>query len=293
MTLISRFIFFEEQKLFPNSKEKVVIDNISIVIPVKDNQKGIDLFLSEFIAIHTEMATPKEVIIVDNNSSPPIHIASTFLDNVDKLKLIKCLKPGPASARNAGARQAKGKWLLFLDSDCIPTEHLLSGYLNAPEGAIAYAGNVKSMGTDWLSQYYETQEILVPLKTKNVKNRFVPQYLITANCLVLKSAFDEVSGFNESITIAGGEDIDLGLRLSQIGRLEFAFDSIALHNFDDGLIGFAKRFIRYGVGNRIIEKLYNVKMKPIPFKPNRTTIINNLLARLQFLFLYLGYINAK
>lgn len=180
-----------------------------------------------------------------------------------------------------------------MDSDCVPTENLLTGYLMANKGAIAYAGNIKSVGNGILSNYYISQEILIPLKTENIERKFVPQYLITANCLVLKKAFDEINGFNENIKIAGGEDVDLGLRLSRIGRLEFAFNSIAKHNFNDGIIGFINRFQRYGKGNRIIEDIYGTEMKPTIFKPNKKNIWNSFFAKLQWLFLLIGYLKMN
>ena len=196
------------------------------------------------------------------------------------------------TARNFGALNSIGQWILFNDSDCIPTKSFLTGYANADNGSIAYAGNIHSVGNDRLSKYYESQEILIPLKTYNDKGDFVPQYLITANTLVWRQAFIEVNGFNEKIKIAGGEDVDFGLRLSQVGHLSYAFDSILLHNFSDGIIGFYKRFKRYGQGNRIVETLWQTDMRPRPFRPNKRTIINEVFAKLQYLFLLHGYLRA-
>ena len=290
MTLVSRLVFFKEKKTLKESSERIKTNDISIVIPVKDNQKGINNFLNEFEKTQTEDNLPKEIIIVDNNSKLRIKISKKFKNYKVPIKLLSCSKIGPASARNLGVKQAKGKWILFVDSDCIPTKSILTGYLTANEGAIAYAGNVKSVGNGILSNYYISQEILIPLKTKNKEKKFVPQYLITANCLVLKSAFNKIGGFNENIKIAGGEDVDLGLRLSQIGRLEFAFNSIAKHNFNDGILGFSKRFVRYGKGNRIIEEIYGTNMRPRIFRPNKKTFINEWLAKLQWFFLIIGYL---
>lgn len=291
MTLISRLVFFTVKKTQKKSSGRIKTDEISIVIPVKDNQKGIDQYLDYFFSSHQLEQFPKEIIVVDNNSNPPIRIPHQYL-KAEIIKLIKCRKPGPAAARNAGAGIAKGEWLLFNDSDCLPTGSLLSGYLNADNGSVAYAGNINSLGKDWLSKYYESQEILIPLKTYNERGDFVPQYLITANSLVWREAFIESKGFNEDIKIAGGEDVDLGLRLSQIGNLSYAFDSIALHNFNDGLIGFYRRFMRYGYGNRIIEELWKTDMKPQIFKPNKITPFNIIVSKMQYLFLLFGYNKA-
>ena len=249
MTLISRLVFSTKEKTIKKSSERIKTNEISIVIPVKDNQIGVENYLKRFFETHVEKDYPKEIIVVDNNSNPEIVISQKYLNNRLPIKLIKCSKIGPASARNKGVKISNGKWILFNDSDCIPTSSLLKGYLNADNQSVAYAGNIKSLYKDKLSLYYESQEILIPLKTYDNNGNFVPQYLITANSLVWKEAFNEVNGFNENIGIAGGEDVDFGLRLSEIGSLSYAFDSIAIHDFSDGIIGFYKRFKRYGVGN--------------------------------------------
>lgn len=292
MTLISRLVFFTKKKTSKKSSERITTNEISIVIPVKGNQKGIDDYLDNFFASHKPDNFPKEIIIVENNSTVPTKISDRHLARGMTIKLLSCKKHGPASARNYGVSHATGQWILFNDSDCLPTDTLLNGYVQADNGSLAYAGNIKALGQDRLSKYYESQEILIPLKTRNDKNEFVPQYLITANTLVWKKTFLEIDGFNENIKIAGGEDVDLGLRLSQLGNLSYAFGSIALHNFEGGVISFYKRFNRYGQGNRIIEHLWQTDMKPKIFRPNKRTIFNGLTAKLQYLFLLIGYIRA-
>jgi len=292
MTLISRLVFFTEKKTSQKSSERIETNEISIIIPVKDNKQGIDLYIEKFFETHDQVNYPKEIVIVDNNSIPAISINDKYFKKGLEIRLIKCSTPGPAAARNKGAFSAQGKWLLFNDSDCIPTRTLLTGYKKADNKSVAYAGNIKSLKSDKLSEYYETQEILIPLKSYNEKGKFVPQYLITANSLIWKNAFKEVNGFNEKIEIAGGEDVDLGLRLSIIGKLSYAFDSIAIHDFSDGLIGFYKRFIRYGQGNRFVEKLWKTDLKPRLFRPNKRTLTNEILAKFQYLVLEIGYRQA-
>lgn len=290
MTLVSNRIFFESTYLPKISSGSVKLDEISIVIPVKNNQEGIERYLNKFFEVHNSQHYPLEIIIVDNNSTPAIHIPQKYQLN-DIVKLTTCLKPGPAAARNRGVAIAKGSWLLFNDSDCLPTQSFISGYINAQNTSVAYAGNVLALGNDRLSMYYQSQEILLPLKAP--ANHDQPQYLITANSLIWKKAFIEAGGFNEEIKIAGGEDIDLGLRLSKIGNLSYALESAVLHDFNDGFIGFYKRFKRYGYGNRILQEIYGVDMLPRLFRPNVKTPFNTAMSRLQYLSLLFGYMRAS
>lgn len=287
MTMISRLGFKPTKKQNIKSDFLQSTEDITIVIPVKDNQNGIDFFLTEFFRTHSADNFPKEIIIVDNNSTPKIEISRT--DFPIPIRLLTCSKTGPASARNFGAKHSQTNWILFTDSDCIPTSNLITGYLKVQNGSVGYAGNIKAYGKDIFSKYYEQQEILVPPKVYERLNEPRPDYLITANCLVWKPAFENVDGFNETIKIAGGEDIDLGFKLLNIGQLTYAFDSIAKHNFGDGLWDFKERFVRYGYGNKIISKLYDLDLKPKTFRPNSWTPINFILAFMQYYWLTIGY----
>jgi glycosyltransferase involved in cell wall biosynthesis len=288
MTLLSRLVFFPKKKTLISSG-RILTNEISLVVPVKDNQEGVDHYLDTLFQILKPGELPLEIIIVDNNSNPAFELPFRFNNKGLRISVLSCSIPGPAAARNYGVKNASGEWILFNDSDCLPTKSLISGYMIAENGSVAYAGNIKSFGNDRLSQYYESQEILLPLKTINHNNQHVPQYLITANTLVWRDAFISINGFNENIPIAGGEDVDLGLRLSEIGNLCYAYESIALHKFDDGIPGFCKRFIRYGQGNRMVEELWKTRMKPRPFRPNESTLLNEFFAKLQFLLLLYGY----
>ena len=287
MTMISRLGFVPTKKQNIKSDLLCLTEDITIIIPVKDNQIGIDLFLTTFFETHKQESFPKEIIIVDNNSNPAIKLQNDFYPI--RVQLLTCNKVGPASARNFGVKNSTTNWILFTDSDCVPTNSLLTGYLKVQNNSVGYAGNIKSLRQDFISKYYEEQEILVPPKVYENGNKPRPDYLITANCLVWRQAFDKVGGFDETIKIAGGEDIDLGFKLLNIGQLTYAFDSIAKHNFGDGLKDFKERFKRYGYGNKIISDVYKLDLTPKIFKPNKQTLLNYILAFLQFIWLTRGY----
>lgn len=263
--------------------------DVSLIIPVKNNQAGLQHFLTKLFQTHPPDALPGEIIVVDNGSSPPIHIPEPLTRHNAIVRLIHCLKPGPASARNAGCRVARGRWLLFADSDCEPTGSFVAGYGEAMNGSIGYAGFVASRGDDRLSRYYESQDILVPPRVREDR----PQYLITANALVWRRAFNVVGGFDEQFPLAGGEDVDLGFRLSQVGLLSYAPTSVVRHDFGDGYGGFVRRFVRYGRGNRKLARDYRIDLRPKLFIPTRRNAFNWCAALAQFLCLSWGYWTAS
>jgi glycosyltransferase involved in cell wall biosynthesis len=286
MTLLSKLGYIPNRQRLLISPLLKSTGDVTIIIPVKNNQEGIDTFLNAFFQTHLQETLPREIIIVDNNSNPEIKLNTTF---PTPIHLVKCKKIGPASARNYGARLAKSEWIYFTDSDCIPTKSTLTGYLKNQNGSVGYAGNIKANRQGLISKYYETQEILIPPKIYGTGNTFFPHYLITANCLVWRQAFEKANGFNERIHIAGGEDIDLGFKLLQFGKLSYSFESLVFHNFDEKLGTFKERFRRYGKGNKIISELYDLNLKPTPFIPNKKSLSNYILAFIQYLSLCKGY----
>jgi len=288
MTLLSTLGLQPWKRKVLISPTSIDFSDISVIIPVKNNQKGIKLFLSEFLKTHSPARYPREIIIVDNNSKPPICIPKEYVHDGLNITVLRCSSPGPACARNLGIQHAQTEWVLFTDSDCIPSPSFLLGYFEAMNGSVGYAGTVKAWGRDRLSRYYESQEILIPPKMcEDGVTR--PEYVITANTLVWRAALEDIGGFNETIMIAAGEDIDLGFRLREIGNLSPAPAACVYHNFDDGLIGFIKRFLRYGKGNRIISQLYTLDLTPRIFRAKQPSVFNWLFSRIQYLCLYWGY----
>jgi glycosyltransferase involved in cell wall biosynthesis len=119
------------------------------------------------------------------------------------------LRHGPAAARNAGWRAARGEVLAFTDDDCVPAPGWLSAGLSALEkdpGLSAAAGRV-----------------VVPLAQRPTDYELDAAGLqdaefVTANCFCRRRALEAVGGFDERFTAAWREDSDLQFTL--LGRGE-------------------------------------------------------------------------
>ncbi len=280
--------FSPNKKLHLTAPRIETAKEISIVMPVRKNQKGIETFLEDFFNTQAAEFLPLEVIIVCDKGESVILPPKSPNYPID-VRILLSNEKGPAAARNVGWRNAKGAWILFTDSDCRPTPTWLKGYLQASNGSIGYAGSILAFGDDSISKYYQSQNILMPPMGNQSNSACSPDYLITANALVWKKALEKIKGFNEVIKIAAGEDIDLGFRLREIGNLSFSIDSVILHDFNDGLFGLIKRFRRYGKGNHILAEMYNLKIKPRRFTPRKKSFTNYVLAYIQYLSMLWGW----
>lgn len=282
-----------KDKKFEGLIPTIESNEISIIIPVKNNQTGIDRFLKLFFTTQKEVFFPREIIIVDNNSAEPVKISEYFTGNGIDIKVLTCKKRGAAAARNLGITNAVGKWLLFSDSDCIPTDTFITGYLQNSIKAIAFTGNIQSQANTWLDNFYDRERVLLPRMKPNTMLELVPLYIITANALVWKEAIIKCGYFNESFTKAGGEDVELSIRLWNIGNTAAVPKSVVLHDFGNGIKDFYKRFINYGKGNRQLESITKINMKPTFQKPKQSTFLDYFTKFLQYAFISIGYYIKK
>lgn len=293
MTLITPFSLRTKLKKIDNilTPKKISVKNISVVIPVKNNQKGIDMFLDSYLSLLKKgVDLPDEIIIVDDNSKAGLQLAKKFRQIEEKIILVKSESNGVSAARNTGWRKAKGDWVHFTDSDCVLTETTYLGYMQKANGSIAYAGNIESLGGDTISQFYYRQETLLPYKDPDDGTPF---YIVTANCLVWKEGLRLVNGFNQSFIDAGGEDIDIGFRLSQYGKITFVLKSTILHDFSDGIFGFINRFYRYGKSLKKIKKIYDLRQPMIWIKINSNGFAHFCLGLLMNMIFNIGYFKER
>ena len=156
-----------------------------------------------------------EIIVVDSDSPDGTKaIAKKYADKIVNLK-----DRGVGKARNLGAREAKGEFLLFLDADTvldsrfIAETHAVLGDANIVYVAGTMAGLEWSGTLDNLLKFLHYGLVnLVSTLTAHLGFPFFP----TVCCACRKSAFHKVRGFDEGLAIA--EDLVFSLKMGKIGK---------------------------------------------------------------------------
>src|ERR1700674_3238284 len=113
--------------------------SFSIVVPTYNRPGPLSQCL-ESIALIDYPADRFEVIVVDDGSHPsPCEIVARYGKRFP-IRLLSKENGGPASARNFGARVARGDYLFFTDDDCRVERDLLRRLAvhleHAPDAAI-------------------------------------------------------------------------------------------------------------------------------------------------------------
>ena len=171
-----------------------------------------------------------EVIIVDDSvENESVQIRRLCKDYGCRYNYFQA---GVSAKRNYGVRMSENEIILFLDSDCIVTEHIIEEYARkyANDKTAAVAGPLEFVGLDtWFWKAIEA----TPYLTCFYLPRFLPkvEWGVTANFSCRKDVFLKVGGFDETFRRPAGEDVDLGLRIRKSGHeILGASDALVYHS---------------------------------------------------------------
>lgn len=248
-------------------------NEISIVIPVKDNQRGIDNYLQRFFAVTPKQSYPCEINIVDNNSSEITTVQDQYPIPV---RVLTCTKRGPGAARNVGVEHSSGSWILFHDSDVVVDEMTVEAYcrMNYTYDWVGMQGRYIAMSEGHYTHFYSRYMSANPLPALNPNTiglspgRWEPYIFVTANCMANKDVFQRIGGFDEQIVAVASEDLELGIRLKQEGHIGIVERSIITHHLTESLGDFCDRWTRYARGDSYVSgKHPDIWVEPFQFPP--------------------------
>jgi glycosyltransferase involved in cell wall biosynthesis len=180
---------------------------ITCIVPVCNGERYLGEALDSILA---QTYRPVEVIVVDDGSTDgTAAVAARFGQQVG---YIKQSNQGPAEARNAGIRMAKGDFIAFLDADdCWHSEKLgrqIACFHARREldYCVAHVQNFWGAEMDAEAEKYQQHRISRPL----------PGY-VTGTLLARRAIFDRVGLFNPAL--AHGDSTDWFLRAAERGAV--------------------------------------------------------------------------
>ena len=197
--------------------------DVSIIIIAHNRQELFDRCLNAVEAC--EMEFSKEIVVVDDRSTPPLKVTSenVRLFSSDHL-------PGPSGARNKGATEAVGSYLFFIDSDIeVDTKGVLELYTSVRAQNIdAVFGMFALKKQNRRGNFYsEYKNMVLHYKALCTSKK---SFLINTSIFAIKKdLWRDIGGFNEESQI--GEDIEIGQALRKHRKVVFLNKNIrAIHN---------------------------------------------------------------
>jgi len=210
---------------------------ISVVIATYERADGLRRLLADLAAQDLEPSA-FEVLIVDDGSQLPAIAAVADAPMPRATTFLRIPNSGPATARDTGARRARGLVLVFLDDDMRVAPDFLTVHLAAhlqQERGTVVLGNIApdpALGRMPLFERFHAG-MIARFKADVVSGRVAPRgvHLCTGNVSLRLSDYLAVGGFDR--TLRRCEDRDLGIRMEQHGcDFRFAAAAIAVHGSD-------------------------------------------------------------
>ncbi|WP_424008773.1 glycosyltransferase family 2 protein [Haloferax denitrificans] len=225
----------------------------SVVIPTYNRPERLK---SSIESVANQSTDDYEVLVVDDGSDNPQQdeVLTQIEAKYSKVRIIRQQNSGPAAARNRGWHEAKTNTVLFTDDDCIVPPNWVASLSGAFEPKIAAVGGPFipadcHFRNSYFAKYHRKQaeDQYRPIEQSRTQEEPLP-HGITANIAYKKEVLEEVSGFDESFPIAGGEDADL---IKRVGDLGYSFKYIPTpvhHNDKYTIETFLKRSYNRGKG---------------------------------------------
>lgn len=234
----------------------------SVVVPTYRRPDLLDRCLSAMAAQDLD-ASDFEVIVADDaaNEATRWQVEGQADRFPTSLRYIPVTATrGPAGARNAGWRAARGAIIALTDDDCVPE----SDWLRMGLGAFAADPEIAAA----------TGRMVVPLPddpTDYERNEagLEGAEFVTANCFVRRVVLQSIGGFDERFTAAWREDSDLHFRLMRGGyRIVRAPGAVVVHPVRPARWGISLRQQRKTFFDALLYKkhpdLYRDRIRPRP-----------------------------
>jgi glycosyltransferase involved in cell wall biosynthesis len=217
---------------------------ISVIIPAYASEDALYTCLAALE--QQEQAPTFEVIVVDNGSVPPLRIPER-----PGWRVLREDRVGSYAARNHGVANARGQFLVFMDTDCMPERDWLRACKKrlACEPGTFIGGRIETVYEDPKAptavEIYD--KAVMPLDQKSYIQKW--GFAATANLAIRRTDFDRVGPFCADLKSYGdrewcGRAIAAGL------QLVYAGEAVVQHRARRTLADLIRREVRLEGGSR-------------------------------------------
>jgi glycosyltransferase involved in cell wall biosynthesis len=189
----------------------------SIVIPTYNRLPILQKCLRalELQTFAGQLVTEYEIVVVDDGSTDgTIEWLNHNSSELSHVKVYEQAHQGASAARNLGVEKARGDTIIFIDSDLVVTPTFLQSH-----GDALWQGQT-TLGNDKLFTYgavINTANFEDPTSESYKILDFSNAYFATGNVAIARHWLIEVGLFDLGFSLYGWEDLELGVRLKNLG----------------------------------------------------------------------------
>lgn len=240
----------------------------SIIIPVYNRPDEVgDLLYS--LARQTNQDF--EVLVVEDGSTIPCREIVARYERKLNIHYYEIPNQGPSGARNYGAKESAGDYLLILDSDCILPEIFVETIdrtltknpvdaFGGPDRSHESFTPVQKAISYSMTSFFTTGGIR---GGKRKLDKFYPR---SFNMGIRRDVFNKLNGFDTAMRY--GEDVDFSMRIVRAGyKTQLIPDAYVYHKRRTSFCQFFRQVEHSGAARIILSKKYPGSMKLVHCLP--------------------------
>jgi GT2 family glycosyltransferase len=216
----------------------------TVVVPTRDRPAELGRCLD---ALRCQTLAGLEILVVDDGSRDSGAVEAVVARRPEA-RIVRGRGNGPAAARNAGASEARGEVVCFVDDDCEPGPRwaeLLAAAASAA-GRPAAGRTLNGLRESRLAE--ATQAIVDHLQLASLDPTGLLGFAPSSN-LAAPAALTRELPFDESYPLAAGEDRDWGRRAVEHGMApRYVPGAVVVHRHRLKPAGFLRQHLAYGRG---------------------------------------------
>ena len=156
---------------------------LSVVIPVYNVEKYLDKCVESIV---NQTFEDLEIILVDDGSTDESgKMCDEWTKKDDRIKVIHKINGGLSSARNAGIKQAKGKYISFIDSDDFVEQDMYSTMIEALDRTgkdIASCGRIVDLWGEREKREFSLKSERIFSKEEAIEEVLLLRYIDVSAC---------------------------------------------------------------------------------------------------------------
>ena len=194
---------------------------VSVIVPTHNRNR---LLVHAVKSILAQTYSPYEIIIVDDCGAAE-WVVKDFGDTVHYIRIPQT--PSPAESRNAGMKNARGKYIAFLDDDDIWFPSKLYRQVEVLE-------KNPEIGLGCSNGYVELEDskktMYVPRKIKNkqdmLNQEIMGDFVVTSSCIIRAALLEKTGMYHVGADLPLCEDYDLSARFAAVSGIYFLIRAI-------------------------------------------------------------------
>lgn len=235
---------------------------ISVVMPVYNTERYLPYALQSVLA---QTFTDFEFIILDDGSSDSsIHIVQEFAENDERIRFFPLEHRGYVSLLRRGLNHCRGEFVARMDSDDISMPDRFEkqiAFMRAHPDVVALGTRViliDPFGSEVERPEHKTDHCEIEQELLNG----VGWAMVHPSVMMRRDALMKIGGYRQDLAVS--EDLDLFLRLAEVGRLTNMTDILLQYRQHLQSVNYTKYEQQKAVKRQIVADAYHRRGKKMP-----------------------------